>query len=94
MAFHELATNAVKHGALSVPRGRIQISWDKGDAGPKKEVRLRWREFGVQIDQNPVRQGYGTEFLEKSIPHMLEGTFRRQVHPDGIECLIVFAVEN
>jgi two-component sensor histidine kinase len=94
MAFHELATNAVKHGALSVPQGRIQISWDKDDAGPKKEVRLRWREFGVQINQSSVRQGYGTEFLEKSIPHMLEGNFRRQVHPDGIECLIVFAVEN
>lgn len=94
MAFHELSTNAVKHGALSIPDGRIQVSWDKGDAGPKKEVRLRWREFGVQINQNPVRQGYGTEFLEKSIPHMLEGTFRRQVHPDGIECLIVFAVAN
>ena len=94
MAFHELATNAIKHGALSVPAGRIRISWDRGDCGRQNEVRLRWREFGVEIKQRPVRRGYGTEFLEKSIPHMLDGTFTRQVHPDGIECLLLFGLEN
>jgi two-component sensor histidine kinase len=94
MAFHELATNAVKHGALSVPEGRIGISWNVGDAGEVKRVRLRWREFGVQIKRNPARKGYGTEILEKSIPHMLDGTFERKFHSDGIECLIAFAVET
>lgn len=93
MAFHELATNAVKHGALSVPKGRIEISWDGGGAGKEKRVRLRWREFGVQIKQNPVRQGYGTEILKKSIPHMLDGTFDRKFHCDGIECFLFFAVD-
>jgi two-component sensor histidine kinase len=94
MAFHELATNALKHGALSVPGGRIEISWDGGDAGEEKRVRVRWRETGVKIKRNPVRQGYGTEILEKSIPHMLNGAFERKFHSDGIECFFVFARET
>jgi two-component sensor histidine kinase len=94
MAFHELATNAVKHGALSVPKGRIEISWDVSDAVEERRGRVRWREFGVQIEQNPVRRGYGTEILEKSIPHMLDGVFERKFHSDGIECFIVFAAQT
>ena len=93
MAFHELATNAVKHGALSVPKGRIEISWDHVGVGEEQQVRLRWREFGIEIKQKPDRQGYGTEILKKSIPHMLDGAFDRKFHSDGIECFLVFPLD-
>ena len=94
MAFHELATNAVKHGALSVERGRIDVSWNRNDEGPKSQVCIRWREFGAELKEHPVREGFGTEFLERSIPHMLEGTFQRKFHSDGIECYISFGTET
>jgi two-component sensor histidine kinase len=87
MAFHELATNAVKHGALSVKDGRIDVSWHT-DAGQDKQVRIRWREFGVPIQHEPITRGFGSDILEKSIPHMLEGRIERTFHPDGLECVI------
>jgi two-component sensor histidine kinase len=93
MAFHELATNAVKHGALSVINGRIDVSWETDVAGAEKQVRIRWRETGVTIEREPDRKGFGSDILERSIPHMLNGSFERTLHPDGIECLIVLPLE-
>jgi two-component sensor histidine kinase len=91
MAFHELATNAVKHGALSGKGGHINVSWDTHPHGPRKQVRIRWRESGAQIEHVPTKQGFGSEMLEKAIPHMLNGTIERTFHSNGIECVIEFA---
>ncbi len=92
MAVHELATNAVKHGALSMDAGYIDVSWDTQDRGHEKELRVHWRERGVRIAHEPVRSGYGSEILKRSIPHMLHGRFDRTFHPDGLECTISFAL--
>jgi two-component sensor histidine kinase len=93
MAIHELATNAVKHGALSVDDGRVDISWDIDVSGPEKRMRIRWRELGIAMAHDPVRRGYGSEILEKSIPHMLHGKFERTFHRDGVECVILVPLE-
>jgi two-component sensor histidine kinase len=90
MAIHELATNAVKHGALSMENGHIEISWDAHDRGNENEFRLRWRERASPIVHEPARRGFGSEFLEKSIPHMLHGRFERTFGSDGIECTVSF----
>jgi len=90
MAIHELATNAVKHGALSTKNGHghIEISWDSHDRGTEKELRVRWRERGNPIAQAPARRGFGSEFLDKSVAHMLHGRFERTFRSDGIECTL------
>ena len=93
MAFHELATNAVKHGALSVDDGGIDVSWETSVTGAEKQLRIRWRETGVAIERKPVRRGLGSDILERSIPHMLRGRFERIFHRDGIECVIVMPLE-
>jgi two-component sensor histidine kinase len=93
LAFHELATNAVKHGALSVKDGRIDVCWKTEVSGAEKQVRIRWRETGVTIECDPERRGFGSEILEKSIPALLDGRFERTFHRDGIECLIVMSLE-
>jgi two-component sensor histidine kinase len=90
MAFHELATNAVKHGALSVENGRIDVSW-KTEAG--NQLRIQWRETGVPIEGEPARRGFGSDILERTIPHLLHGSFERTFHRDGIECVIAFPLE-
>jgi two-component sensor histidine kinase len=94
MAIHELATNAVKHGALSTENGQIDISWDTHDRGNEKEFQLRWRERANPIAHKPVRRGFGSEFLEKSIPHMLRGRFERMFGSDGIECSVSFLLDQ
>jgi two-component sensor histidine kinase len=91
MAFHELATNAVKYGALAAKGGHIDVSWDIDDTD---HVRVVWRESGVTIPGDPSRRGFGSDILEKSIPHMLHGSFERAFGPDGIECIIAFALER
>jgi two-component sensor histidine kinase len=90
MAFHELATNAVKHGALSIADGSVDIIWDCEAGTHGEEVRIRWCEHGVQIAGKPVGRGHGSEVLEKSIPQMLRGKFDRTFQPDGVDCLIAF----
>jgi two-component sensor histidine kinase len=93
MAFHELATNAVKHGALSVDNGRIDISWRSDVLSGEKQLRIQWRETGVTIEGESARRGFGSDILEKSIPYVLNGSFERTVHRDGIEWEIVFPLE-
>jgi two-component sensor histidine kinase len=94
MAFHELATNAVKHGALSVDNGRIDVSWKTEASSAENQLRIRWRETGVKIEGKPARRGFGSDILERSIPHLLHGSFERTFHRDGIECVIVLPLER
>jgi len=93
MVFHELATNAVKHGALSVDNGHIDISWKTKVSSAENQLRIRWRETGVIIEGEPARRGFGSDILERSIPHLLHGAFERTFHRDGIECVIVLPLE-
>jgi two-component sensor histidine kinase len=92
MAFHELTTNAVKHGALSARGGHIDVAWEI--APNDKEALIRWRESGVAIERASDRRGYGSEILEKAIPHMLHGSFERRFAPDGLQCSISFALDR
>lgn len=65
MILHELCTNAVKHGALSVPGGRAALAWTV-EAGPDAEtLRLTWRECGGPPVVSPSRKGFGTRLLER-----------------------------
>jgi two-component sensor histidine kinase len=94
MVFHELATNAVKHGALSVERGRVEVTCTVDRGERTERVRLEWRERGVVIEREPVKRGYGSYVLEKSVPDLRDGTLHRKFHPDGIECVIQFSIES
>lgn len=67
MILHELCTNAVKHGALSVPGGRAALAWTV-EAGPDTEtLRLTWRECGGPPVVSPSRRGFGTRLLERGL---------------------------
>ena len=88
MAFHELATNAAKYGALSVPAGHVDVSWDMTWGLSRKPDRLRieWCERGGPAVTPPTRRGFGTKFIETSIAFELNGTARIRFEETGVRC--------
>jgi len=67
LALHELATNAAKHGALSQPDGRIDVTW--GSAGGEDGmVELLWQESGGPPVREPTRRGFGSRMLQRGLP--------------------------
>jgi two-component sensor histidine kinase len=94
MVFHELATNASKHGALRYDKAKLAVSWQtvRGEQGD--ELLFVWRESGVPINSPPARRGFGTEAIERSLPHMLGGDSRLEFHSDGVECTIQFPLSQ
>lgn len=88
MAVHELATNAVKHGALSAPGGRVSVAWHL-DQGPEamQVLRLRWREAGgPSVSKPPERRGFGSRVIEGTLSRQLGGAVRRSWEPEGLVC--------
>jgi two-component sensor histidine kinase len=75
LALHELATNAAKYGALSVPAGRVHIAWRQSESpGQEQRLVLTWRESGGPAVSQPGRKGFGHVVLEEIVPGMFGGT--------------------
>lgn len=84
LLFHELATNAAKYGALSVPGGRVAIAWRPGE---DERLHLEWRETGgPRLDQAPERQGYGSTLIRMSVERELNGEITMTYMPEGLLC--------
>ena len=74
LVLHELVTNASKYGALSVPTGRLDLSWSVTHATDRPTtLRIRWRESGGPPVQPPKRQGFGSRLIQRSIEGELDG---------------------
>ncbi len=90
LAFHELATNAEKHGALSVPGGSIHVSWQvKPAIKESRQVELLWRESGGPPVRAPERQGFGTHLLGRGLGQF-GSSLRLDFQPGGLECHVCF----
>ncbi len=87
LILHELAANALQHGALSKPGGRIEISWQIVD-GPPRLVELAWRETGGPPALEPQRRGFGLTLIErsKSLPNLKTSM---AFEPDGLVARVV-----
>jgi len=88
LAFHELATNAVKYGALAQRGGRVKVTWtvEEGD-GPV--LILHWEESGVLIPSGVERRrGFGTELLERALNFELGAKTTLDFAPDGLRCTL------
>lgn len=80
MAIHELATNAMKHGALRSDAGSIEVAWNVQDG----RMRLNWSEHGAQIVALPTRRGFGAKLLDQVIPLQFGAPVVRSFAHDGI----------
>ncbi|MCR0983735.1 PAS domain-containing sensor histidine kinase [Roseomonas populi] len=86
MAIHELATNAVKYGALSAPEGRVEVNWTV-EGGLPDRLRLRWTERGgPALKKSPERRGFGTRVLDGTVRGQLGGTLSLGWRPSGLVC--------
>ena len=74
MAVHELTTNAVKHGALSVFGGKIEVSWSETIEANRRRLDFEWRESSSPKVHHPAKQGFGTRMLEFVLPGQIQAT--------------------
>jgi two-component sensor histidine kinase len=86
LVLHELATNAVKYGALSVPAGQVDIRWLLEDGNT---LRITWSERGGPPVAEPTSTGYGTQLIQFAIAYNLGGRVEQTYHPVGLEAQIV-----
>ena len=94
LAIHELATNAVKYGALNQAAGRLDVSWKiENIKGASRRVVLDWRESGVDMPHRNGRKGYGSELIERALPYQLKAQTDLRFGPDGVRCRISTEIE-
>jgi two-component sensor histidine kinase len=101
MVLHELATNAIRHGALSRPGGRLQITWQprrrKGEDGT---LRLRWQETGVPMPGGasglaaPEHRGFGSRVIAATVRGQFGGALALDWTEDGMLCEIAIPLER
>jgi two-component sensor histidine kinase len=88
LVLHELATNAAKYGAFSVPAGRVEIAWSvQGGAGAPRLI-LDWTEHGGPPAREPERRGFGRSLIERSVAYELQGSAELTFAPAGVRCHI------
>jgi PAS domain S-box-containing protein len=86
VAVHELTTNAVKHGALSVDSGSVRVEWSRGADG---QVVFRWSETGGPPVHPPTRQGFGSRAIKQMVKGQLNGDVAFDWSGPGVVCKIV-----
>ncbi|TAJ69195.1 MAG: PAS domain S-box protein [Phenylobacterium sp.] len=86
LVLHELATNAVKYGALSVEGGRITLSWTFDPTAER--LRLTWSEAGGPPVAQPTRRGFGSRLIERALRGDLQGSVAMTYAPTGLVCLM------
>ncbi|MFC0409339.1 HWE histidine kinase domain-containing protein [Roseomonas elaeocarpi] len=90
LALHELATNAAKYGALSVPQGRVSVVWSVRDG----EVVLDWIESGGPTVRKPTRRGFGSTVVERGLSYELGGTSKLDFDPAGLRCVVTIPLKQ
>ena len=84
LAVHELATNAVKYGSLSVPEGSVDVRWSVGD----DELEFQWQEFGGPPVVAPTKRGFGSKMLERGLAAELDGSVKIEFLTEGVVCKV------
>lgn len=93
LAINELATNAAKYGALSLPSGRVDIAWTVAvDGAPA--FGFLWRERGGPAVTEPERAGFGSRIIKNFLANDFGGTVRLAYEPDGVVCELKAPLEN
>ncbi len=95
LALHELATNAVKHGAFASSEGQLTVRWwlDQDET----QLHVDWKESGIDTTREagaPAASGYGRELIERALPYQMDARTTYAIEPDGVHCTIVLALSG
>ena len=88
LAVHELATNAIEHGLLPTPDGRVDVRWHIEASSSEPILALVWKETGGVATLAPARHGFGTAMLEEMLAYDLKARTGLSIEPDGARCTI------
>ncbi len=96
LGIHELATNAVKYGALAQADGRLRVTWSVARGSRGHNATIAWEEAGVDMPEpSPMgRRGYGTELITRALPYQLKAKTELIYGPDGVRCTIIIPVKD
>ena len=94
LSLHELASNALRYGALSAPGGHVEIAWKIVPVEGKRMLRLTWREFGGPVASLPKRSGFGILVLSQITPRALGGIATLDVEEDGLAWVLQAPADN
>ncbi|WP_295317661.1 HWE histidine kinase domain-containing protein [Roseobacter sp.] len=85
MAFYELATNAVKYGALSVPDGRVTLTWNLTRTDARSVIEMRWKERGGPVPDQPTETGFGSFITGRALQMETGGRVTTTFPEEGYE---------
>jgi PAS domain S-box-containing protein len=88
LAFHELATNAAKYGALSTAGGQVRVAWSVTDSEAGRRLELVWRESGGPPVTPPTRTGFGTRLIQRGLSIELGGEVTLDYRREGLVCTV------
>ena len=88
LAIHELATNAVKYGALSVPEGNVAVNWQIERAEDGEHLILEWVEGNGPPVVEPAMRGFGSRLIERALSHDMSAQARIEFLPGGVRAFV------
>lgn len=94
IVLHELATNALKYGALGESGGKLRVEWRFEGHGGVPLLVLSWRESDGPPVYQPAKTGLGTELIDRSLDYELGGTANMEYRPDGIIATLTIPVTD
>lgn len=94
MAAHELTTNALKYGALSVPKGKVTVNWRVDGPSDLRNLELEWVETDGPPVTVPTKRGFGSRMIERGLASQLRGTVSLNFATLGLTCTIRAPLPN
>jgi two-component system CheB/CheR fusion protein len=93
LVLHELATNAVKYGALSGQHGHVAVTWETRRSATAASLVIRWQEQGGPPVSEPLREGFGSQLVHGQVELALNGTYEEHFAPEGFSATISIPME-
>ncbi len=93
MAFHELATNAAKHGGLSVEDGQVEVNWTVEESEAGRLLHIHWTERGGPAPEKPEHFGFGWRLLNEGLSYELDADVNLDFAAEGFRCSIDVPIE-
>lgn len=97
LAVHELTSNALKYGALSVSEGKVTVRWAVLEKHGTPWLTFNWNETGAPagpVASGPRRIGFGSELIQGRIPYELGGRGKVTIEPGGAQCHLEFPLKD